>query len=473
MAPEADGLTLARAASAPLRQHIKPPLDMKRAGSDQVQYGDEDSGQSAGAPPRGGMALRRTLSRKSVGHLYRASRSASGELWFNSAVSECVSDRHDIEHLSNLCGPNEALYIDCEDLRHIKIIGEGAFAEVTLAEYKGPDGNQPPTQVAVKRLKIQLMKMESDVLDFIEEIRLMQKLRHDHIVKFIGFGCLDSSTREAEWRTVVLISEYMQGGTLQRLLLRQMIDRSKVLYTYKQGLRWCLGAAGALATMHSSNPMVIHRDLKAENILLTSNGPDAVAKIGDLGLHALVQPKEKIEPGTPDNPQEASLKPIKDYEEVILQSKLAEAAKKSVAEPGNDDAGTTFWKMTGKTGSYVYMAPEILHGKPYNERVDVFAFGVILYEIFSRRLLGADYMNNVDWDESEGHAEKVAGGWRPSFPANMPESIRQLIDKCWSGIPALRPTMMEVVRRLQEIERDGVAEQMDELNKSQGCCSVM
>lgn len=119
----AEGLSLDRAASAPLAQHhIKPPLDIKRAGSDQVQYPSEDSGLV------GGLALRKALSRKSVGHLYRASRSASGELWFNSAVSECVSDRHDIEHLANLCGPHEGLYIDCEDLRHIKTIGEGAFA---------------------------------------------------------------------------------------------------------------------------------------------------------------------------------------------------------------------------------------------------------------------------------------------------------------------------------------------------------
>lgn len=137
----------------------------------------------------------------------------------------------------------------------------------------------------------------------------------------------------------------MAGGTLQNLLLRQMIDRTKKLYTFKQGLRWCLGTAGALATMHASSPMIIHRDLKAENILLTTNGPDAVAKIGDLGLHALVETKRKIEPGTPENLKERALKPHKAYEEVILQSKLAEAAKNS-----SDNASATFWKMTGKTG---------------------------------------------------------------------------------------------------------------------------
>ena len=121
------------------------------------------------------------------------------------------------------------------------------------------------------------------------------------------------------------------------------------------------------------------------------------------------------------------------------------------------------------------MAPEVLLQKPYNEKVDVFSFGIVVFELFSKRLVGADYLNTTQWDESEDHAHKVANGWRPPFPAHMPESIRNLVDKCWSGIPELRPSMQEVVDALREIQRTGVPEEMDaKETKTQGCaCEIM
>lgn len=51
-------------------------------------------------------------------------------------------------------------------------------AEVSIAEFQGPDLSLPPTQVAVKRLKDHSMKSEGDVLDFIEEVRVLHRLNH-------------------------------------------------------------------------------------------------------------------------------------------------------------------------------------------------------------------------------------------------------------------------------------------------------
>lgn len=51
-------------------------------------------------------------------------------------------------------------------------------AEVSIAEYQGPDCTLPPDLVAVKRLKFHVMKSEADVLDFIEEVRVLHKLDH-------------------------------------------------------------------------------------------------------------------------------------------------------------------------------------------------------------------------------------------------------------------------------------------------------
>jgi hypothetical protein len=50
------------------------------------------------------------------------------------------------------------------------------FAEVSIAEYRGQDGTLPPRQVAVKQLKTQVMTSASDVVDFIEEVRVLHKL---------------------------------------------------------------------------------------------------------------------------------------------------------------------------------------------------------------------------------------------------------------------------------------------------------
>jgi serine/threonine protein kinase len=137
------------------------------------------------------------------------------------------------------------------------------------------------------------------------------------------------------------------------------------------------------------------------------------------------------------------------------------------------------------------MAPEVLRSLPYNERVDVFSFGIILYELFARRLVGSDLMNMTEWDESVGFAEKVAAGWRPTFPQHMPEDVRRLVDCCWSGTPELRPSMSDVLLRLKALQREGVlgatkkknngtasksAGKMAQAPTNQGanaCCSVM
>ena len=72
------------------------------------------------------------------------------------------------------------------------------------------------------------------------------------------------------------------------MILRQMINRQMTVYTYNQGLQWCLGIAKALECLHTASPMVIHRDLKSDNVLLTAapkrgDTSASIAKIADLG----------------------------------------------------------------------------------------------------------------------------------------------------------------------------------------------
>ena len=134
---------------------------------------------------------------------------------------------------------------------------------------------------------------------------------------------------------------------MKSVILKQMIDRSRVVYTYSQALHWCVGAASALADMHESDPMIIHRDLKCDNMLLTGSGE---CKIADLGLHALVQKQNTNLEGDDQIGRRSGsiLKHSKSYE-VIKQSrrsKVKDALSNAQAE-FEAETGNAFWKMTG------------------------------------------------------------------------------------------------------------------------------
>ena len=167
----------------------------------------------------------------------------------------------------------------------------------------------------------------------------------------------------------------------------------------------------------------------------------------------------------------------------------AEAQRQGIA-----DARQAKYHLTGQTGAYIYMAPEVLQGKPYNEKVDCFGwvthsassrpaspvllalpapavapacplpfnavarcfspapsapcrlhspcarrFGVILYELLHRKMLLADIMYLGGADDAQAHAHKVAAGYRPPISEALPQGLRQLVKECQSGTPELRP----------------------------------
>lgn len=309
------------------------------------------------------------------------------------------------------------------------------MAEIQLPEdlkYRPPT----PPVVAVKNLK---KTVESDdILDFINEVTILKELDHDNIIKLVGVGSKNDADMDEAWKSMYMVQEYANGGSLKTLLMRQMMNYRKPLYSFNDALRWCLNIAEALNFLHSSTPKIIHRDMKLDNILLVGESTETYqAKLADFGLHT------KIEPGT--------------------------------SQSTDDDALVTY-ALTGMTGAYIYMAPEVLHSKCYDQSVDVFSFGVIMFELFSRMLLCAQYSNRVDIDESLGHAERVAAGWRPPFPAFIPEVITKLIDRCWSTEPKLRPSMQQVLKELNDIKDSGVVDAIDvggKKSKQQGCCTIM
>ncbi|KAJ9520845.1 hypothetical protein QJQ45_014045 [Haematococcus lacustris] len=199
------------------------------------------------------------------------------------------------------------------------------------------DAVSRPRTVAVKRLKADVCgSSPAEVAAFMAEVALLRKLKHKHIVQYIGWGqgvpltpssllVTTTGTRPTTppgtparvtnqqqdgpgavaggqgvgvrgggeggplpGTSLFLVEEVLGGGTLKHLVVQQMKQACQT-YRFVDALRWSHQVAAGLAYLHSRHPQIIHRDLKLENILLTDSDPQvAAAKISDFGLVALV-----------------------------------------------------------------------------------------------------------------------------------------------------------------------------------------
>eukprot|EP01025_Chloroclados_australasicus_P063609 TRINITY_DN8425_c0_g1_i2.p1 TRINITY_DN8425_c0_g1~~TRINITY_DN8425_c0_g1_i2.p1 ORF type:complete len:231 (+),score=23.47 TRINITY_DN8425_c0_g1_i2:2-694(+) len=160
-----------------------------------------------------------------------------------------------------------------------------------------------------------------------------------------------------------------------------------------------------------------------------------------------------------------------------LKSSGIDATKN--AAQSNDSKATDRFRLTGETGSYRYMAPEVFLHEPYNTKVDVYSFAMICFQLFEGKLPfeGTDPIS----------AAKQAAMYksRPSMPAlaeNAPnkavrEEIRKLMRACWDHDPYNRPMFTDIIKTLEGcLEQVGPRKNQLRLSQggsSDGCCSVM
>jgi len=112
--------------------------------------------------------------------------------------------------------------------------------------------------------------------------------------------------------------------------------------------------------------------------------------------------------------------------------------------------------LTGQTGSFMYMAPEIFQRKPYCETVDAFSFGNILYEVFSGSLLLVSHTDVGSPRATVTYAHRVALGYRPVVPKHFPCELSRIIMACWTADGLDRPMFPEIVGALKEIRGKGL-----------------
>ncbi|XP_055888800.1 mitogen-activated protein kinase kinase kinase 7-like isoform X4 [Biomphalaria glabrata] len=214
-----------------------------------------------------------------------------------------------------------------------------------------------------------------------EKKAFMQELKQLSRVNHPNIVRLYGACRE---QRVCLVMEYAEGGSLYNVLhgSGQQPD-----FTTAHALSWCLQCARGVEYLHNMKPKaLVHRDLKPPNLLLVNGG--TILKICDFGTACDIQTH-----------------------------------------------------MTNNKGSAAWMAPEVFEGSNYSEKCDVFSWGIILWEVLTRR---------KPFDEIGGPAFRIMwavhNGKRPPLIQNFPKQFEGLLTRCWAGNPSERPSMADVAR---------------------------
>ncbi|XP_068147739.1 TGF-beta receptor type-1 isoform X3 [Drosophila tropicalis] len=286
------------------------------------------------------------------------------------------------------------------------VIGKGRFGEVWRGRWRGEN-------VAVK-----IFSSREECSWFREaEIYQTVMLRHENILGFIAADNKDNGT----WTQLWLVTDYHENGSLFDYLTTHCVDTNTML-------NMSLSIATGLAHLHMDivgtrgKPAIAHRDLKSKNILVKSNLSCA---IGDLGL---------------------AVRHVEKDDSVDIPS-------------------------THRVGTKRYMAPEVLdesmnaqHFDSY-KRADVYAFGLILWEIARRCNMGMiydeyqlPYYDTVQPDPSIEEMKKVVciEKCRPSIPnrwhaSDVLHNMAKVMKECWYPNPVARLTALRIKKTLASI----------------------
>lgn len=232
---------------------------------------------------------------------------------------------------------------------------------------------------------------------FLKEVKVMRCLDHPNVLKFIGVLYKD--------KRLNFISEYIKGGTL-----RDIIKKMDTNYPWNQRVSFAKDIAAGMSYLHSMN--IIHRDLNSHNCLVREDNTVVVA---DFGLARLM---------------------VEDKHEDKLSKGKLSGLKKPDRRKRYTVVGNPYW-----------MAPEMIHGKSYDERVDIFSFGIMLCEIIGRVNADPDYLPRaVDFGLN------ISGFLEHYWPPDCPQAFFPLAALCCDLDADKRPAFTKLEEWLENLK---------------------
>nr|XP_057925834.1 LIM domain kinase 2 isoform X1 [Doryrhamphus excisus] len=213
------------------------------------------------------------------------------------------------------------------DLIHGEVLGKGFFGQAIKVTHKATG------EVMVMK---ELIRCDEETQKtFLKEVKVMRCLDHPHVLKFIGVLYKD--------KRLNLITEFIEGGTLKDFI------RDTDPFPWEQRVSFAKSIASGMTYLHSMS--IIHRDLNSHNCLVKLDNTVVVA---DFGLSRLIV-EEKVKPAPEKN------------------STKKRAFRRIDRKKRYTVVGNPYW-----------MAPEMLNGKRYDEKVDIFSYGIVLCEIIGK-----------------------------------------------------------------------------------------
>eukprot|EP00892_Ulva_mutabilis_P001691 jgi/Ulvmu1/11522/UM078_0011.1 len=378
------------------------------------------------------------------------------------------------------------------------VLGEGEFGIVHKGRWNG-------TPVAIKVLKAMNQRHRAKIA---LEVDVLRRLRHPNVVEFLG-ACTRSNP-------VTIVSELLEGGSLGDALqarpqppLRRVLE---IALDCARGLN-CLHCAFPYPILHRDlkpdNVMLARSHASHTGDALTEAG---VAKLADFGLSRIIAAQPAVQaaaaypPAPPSHPPAPRTscsdsvdiplpsgavtpsstgswaahdsergggdldltgaddvfmpRPSGSYTPPSLQAHTSSAG----GFPGapahtpcavSSEGGEEAYRMTGGTGSYSYMAPEVFRHEPYNAKADVYSLAMVMYEMLAGR------RPFVKVDPKEAARRVAREGVRPKWKSPPKEysaedraalpDVQAFVERCWAGSPAARPSCSDAIVELERL----------------------
>lgn len=261
-----------------------------------------------------------------------------------------------------------------EYLSEMELLHTSTYRQTIKASYCG-------TPMVLTRMA-RKNKTAQNLHSIIQEVHILMRLRHPHIVQFIGTNC----TMETD---IYYVTEYLEEGSLFDILHNpsHRLPWNKALYKISLGI--CRG----MAYLHGLDTPIVHRNLKSTSVYVDASFN---AKIGSFRFSHELKENKAL-----------------DNEELPL-----------------------------------WLAPEVIRGDRYTEKVDVYSFGIILAEVHKRQIPFEEFQarsRSVDIDR-ESLMGMIEEGVRPSLHHNCPSTIKQLYERCTLNEPYHRPSFENIIK---------------------------